>query len=72
MFKQYGAADEKISRISLNLYEILQNGRLKIRNCPMGRVLLAQIQQFPTGKLDGPDGLATGVIVLKDMLGVRY
>ena len=33
---------------------------------------LAQIQQFPTGKLDGPDGLATGVIVLKEMIFILF
>ena len=68
VFKTYSGMDEKISRISLNLYEILQNNKLKIRDCPMGRVLLSQIAQFPTAKLDGPDALATGIIVLKEML----
>ncbi len=70
IFKEYGSRseDEKISRITLNLFEVLQNGKLKIRDCPMGRQLLAQIQQFPTSKLDGPDALATGIITLKAIL----
>ena len=68
VFKMWGASDEKISRICLHLYEILQNGRLKIRDCPMGRALFRQLQQFPTAKLDGPDALTTGVAVLKEML----
>ncbi len=68
VFKMYGSGDDKISRITLNLWEILSHGKLKIRDTPMGRLLLSQIQQFPTAKLDGTDALATGIIVLKEML----
>ena len=71
LFKTYTSKseDEKISRITLNLFEILQNRKLKIRNTPMGRVLLSQLQHFPDGKKDGADALATGVIVIKEVQG---
>ena len=70
VFKTYGSAneDEKISRIIFHLWEILSNGRLKIRDTPMNRQFYRQLVQFPTAKLDGPDALATGVIVLKEVL----
>ena len=70
VFKTYTSAssDEKLSRIIFNLWEILANGRLKIRDTPMNRQFYRQLVQFPTAKLDGPDALATGVIVLKEML----
>ena len=63
-----GAGDEKIARITLNLWEILMNKRLKLRDTPMNRILYRQLQQFPTAKLDGPDALATGVMTLKEMI----
>jgi len=70
IFKTYTcrSEDEKVSRITLNLFEILSASKLKLRDTPMNRQLYAQLQQFPTGKLDGPDALATGIITLKDML----
>ena len=68
VFKSYGTGDDKVSRITLNLWEILSAGKLRLRDTPMNRLLLSQIQQFPTAKLDGPDALATGIIVLKEIL----
>lgn len=70
VFKRYGAdsGDEKVARVTINLFEILQNNKLKIRDCPMGRLLLNQIRHFPDGKKDGPDALSTGIITLKEML----
>ena len=70
IFKHYGSSsqDEKVARITINLWEILMNNKLQIRDTPMGRILLRQLQQFPTAKRDGPDALATGIISLKEIL----
>lgn len=70
VFKTYSAksADEKISRITLNLWDILSKGKLKLRDTPWNRILFRQLRGFPTEKMDGPDALATGVIVLKEIL----
>ena len=70
VFKTYTSRseDEKIARITINLWDILSKDKLRIRDTPMNRQLLRQLQQFPTAKLDAPDSLATGVIVLKDLL----
>ena len=68
VFKTYGSGsqDEKISRITFHLWEILMSGKLKLRDTPMNQQLFRQLCQFPTAKLDGPDALATGIIVLKE------
>jgi hypothetical protein len=70
VFKQYTSksADEKIGRITLNLWDILAKGKLHLRDTPYNRILFRQLRGFPTEKLDGPDALATGIIVLKEML----
>ena len=60
--------DEKISRITLALFEPLSHGKVKLRDTPMNRILFRQLRGFPTEKLDGPDSLATGMIVLLEML----
>jgi hypothetical protein len=69
-FKQYTSrsADEKISRITLNLWDILAKRKVKLRDTPYNRILFRQLRGFPTEKMDGPDALATGVIVLKELL----
>jgi hypothetical protein len=70
VFKSYSGtvADEKIARITFHLWEILQNRKLRLRDTPMNRALYRQLRAFPTEKLDGPDAMATGVIVLKEMM----
>lgn len=70
VFKQYTArsGDEKIARITLNLWDILAKRKLRLRDTPWNRILFRQLRGFPTEKMDGPDALATGVIVLKELL----
>lgn len=70
VFKTYTSksSDEKISRITLNLWDILAKKKLKLRDTPWNRILFRQLRGFPTEKMDGPDALATGVIVLKEIL----
>lgn len=69
-FKTYTArsADEKVARITLNLWDILAKRKLRLRDTPWNRILFRQLRGFPTEKMDGPDALATGVIVLKELL----
>lgn len=70
VFKTYTSKseDEKISRITLNLWDILAKKKLRLRDTPWNRILFRQLRGFPTEKMDGPDALATGVIVLKEIL----
>lgn len=62
---------DKIGRISNSLWEPLSKGKVKIRNTPYSRILYKQIRGFPTEHDDGPDAMATGDLVLRQMLGAR-
>jgi hypothetical protein len=62
---------DKPGRIKLALWEKLSKRKIKLRDTPWNRLLYKQLRGFPTEKLDGPDALATGDIVLRQMLQAK-
>lgn len=59
---------EKIGRISLDLWEPLSKKKVFLRSTPYSRILYKQLRGFPTEHDDGPDAMATGNIVLRQLL----
>lgn len=50
----------------------LAHHQVRVRNTPGGRMLVEQMRDVPNGEYDdGPDSLATGVLRLEEMFGLR-
>ena len=60
---------DKTGRITMALWEPLSKGKIHIKNSPYARILYKQLRGFPTEHDDGPDAVATGSLVLRELLG---
>lgn len=73
-FKNWSSGDQKLDnkdqqgRITLNLWKLLSEKKVKLRDTPWNRILFRQLRGFPTEKVDGPDALATGIICLRQLM----
>ena len=62
---------DKVGRIQLALWVKLSRGKIKLRDTPHNRIGFRQLRGFPTEHDDFPDAIATGDIVLRELLLAR-
>ena len=67
----YDSVENKEVRIRMLLTPLLSRGQLRIKDTPQGRIMGAQLRDFPLASHDdGPDSLALMVRLWRDLLGM--
>jgi len=66
----YNSTENKQVRIRMLVTPPLSQGKIHIRNCPAGRIMVQQMKDFPIGSHDdAPDSLALMLRLRQDLLG---